>query len=240
MIAIPSKGRPDAVKSQVLVTSARVFVPEHEVEDYERCGTQHVVGVPAEVRGITATRNWILDNADDEWVVMVDDDIKLVGWTRLYRHTCKHSSFTEADFLRECVVAFDLCEDIGFRIWGPSTLNALCAIYPTNPFLWKTYVTASCIGIRNDGTLRFDERFPVKEDYELCLRCIVEDGGVLGVRYWYWVNEHWGTNGGCGAYRTQEMERNAIALLQEMYPGMVSWLPNKQNEFCIRLTLPEG
>jgi len=33
--------------------------------------------------GVTPTRNWILANARDKCVVMLDDDVKRAGWVRL-------------------------------------------------------------------------------------------------------------------------------------------------------------
>ena len=96
-------------------------------------------------------------------------------------------------------------------------------------------MTASCMGIINDGNIRFDERFKVKEDYELCLRCLVEDGGVVGARYLFWSNSHWKDDGGCKDYRTDEMERSAIDLLVEMYPGLIQQVTKGGSKYSIKL-----
>ena len=64
LIAIPSKGRPTGVKSQKVLPSAHVYVPENEIASYNRAGVRNLIAVPNSVRGITATRNWILDNTD--------------------------------------------------------------------------------------------------------------------------------------------------------------------------------
>ena len=50
----------------------------------------------------------------------------------------------------------------------------------------------------------------VKEDYESCLRHIRDKGGILGIRYLHWENDHWGKDGGCKDYRTIDIERKAI------------------------------
>jgi len=91
------------------------------------------------------------------------------------------------------------------------------------------------MGILNDGRTRFDESFPVKEDYELCLRCIKEDGGILGARYLYWHNEHWTGEGGCKDYRTQAMEEKAINKLMSMYPGFIRRVTRGGAEYSINL-----
>lgn len=221
LIAIPSKGRPTGVKSQKHLPSARVYVPENEIASYQRAGVSNLVAVPSSVRGITATRNWILDNTDDKWVVMVDDDVKAQGWVKLEPFKTRQLFLIEAQWLDECVRLFDLTEQAKYRIWGVATQNAPRAVYPWKPILFRSYVTASFMGIINDGRTRFDERFRVKEDYELNLRCIKEDGGVIAARYLHWTNSHWTDQGGCAAYRTQLMELRCIKLLMQMYPGMI-------------------
>lgn len=235
IVAIPSKGRPGAVPSQAVIPSARLYVPEDEVEAYERLGGRNVVGVPVGVKGITRTRNWILDHADARRVVMIDDDVRMQGWARAYEWKFKHQKIDEATWLREWSRLFDVTADRRYRIWGVSTTSEVRAVYPYQPFLWRTYVTASCMGMFPDSGLRFDESFQVKEDYELCLRCVVEDGGVVGARYLYWENHHWGTDGGCKDYRTQAMEEDAIRRLQRMYPGMVRRVKRGGVAFSIQL-----
>lgn len=235
LIAIPSKGRPGRVKSQAIITSAKVFVPETEAEAYEKLGTANVVPVPAEVRGITATRNWILDHAEDRRVVMIDDDVKEQGWGQAYAHNWRKHKLNEAQWLREWEKLFDVAADMRFRIWGVATTGECRAIYPYRPFLWHTYVTASCMGIFADAGLRFDESFKVKEDYEICLRCLKEDGGIVGARYLFWQNDHWTADGGCKDYRTQAMEEDAIRRLMKMYPGMIRRVTRGGCEYSIQL-----
>jgi hypothetical protein len=116
LIAIPSKERPTGVKSKRILPAASVFVPESEARDYTRAGVTNVVGVPDRVRGISATRNWILDNARDKWVVMVDMtssardgssskniDRYIANWiSRLGRRRSSDSSSSQSNSSSEC------------------------------------------------------------------------------------------------------------------------------------------
>lgn len=241
LIAIPSKGRAGKPGTQSFLKGRGVvFVPDLEVDAYRACGTENVVGVPDTVRGITATRNWILENTEERWVVFVDDDVERVAFVEMLSHECRHVKITpeqaEAEFYR----LFEVCEDLGFRIWGPSTDAAPRSVYTYRPLIFHTYITASCMGIINGAmgeksALRFDERFKVKEDYELCLRALEEDGGVLGARYFYWRNKHWRNAGGCNDYRSVAMEEEAIALLEAMYPRRILRKPNKESPHSIQL-----
>lgn len=235
LLAIPSKGRAGRVKSTGVLPSAVLFVPDREADDYRKCGHSQVVSVPDHVKGITTTRNWILDNTEARWVVFIDDDVKVAGWRELRRVGSKSRSLSEAAWLNEFVKLFEMTEGVGYRIWGVATQGALRAIYPWKPFIWQTYVTASCMGILNDKRTRFDETFPVKEDYELCLRCIKEDGGIVGARYLYWENSHWTDEGGCKDYRTQSMELQAIRRLIAMYPGLIRQVKRGKSEYSIDL-----
>jgi hypothetical protein len=235
LLAIPSKGRPTGVKSQKILPSAQVYVPANEFASYQKAGVRNLVAVPDSVHGITATRNWILDNTDDKWVVMLDDDVKAQGWVKLDPHKTRQFHMTEAQWIAECIRLFDITEQCKYRIWGVATQNAPRAIYPWKPILFRSYVTASFMGIVNDGRTRFDERFRVKEDYELNLRCIKEDGGIIAARYLHWTNSHWTDAGGCAAYRTQLMELRCIKLLMELYPGMIRRVRRGGSSYSIDL-----
>lgn len=237
LIAIPSKGRAGRIRSQKLLNGATLYVPADEEQVYFDAHSLEcqVVGVPSSVKGITRTRNWILDNTDDEWVVFVDDDVKIQGWTELQPRCGKQRKLTGDQWTAEFVRLFELTEAMNYRVWGVATQSALRSIYPYRPILFQSYLTASCMGILPRSGLRFDEDFPVKEDYELGLRCVQEDGGIIAARYLYWVNEHWTTDGGCRDYRTQEMEATAIRNLQRKYPGRVKRILRGGCEYSIEL-----
>lgn len=238
LVAIPSKGRAGRTRSDVVLPSAKLFVPRLEAIAYRKASKCEVVAVPDSVRGITPTRNWILDwagKAGIDRVVQVDDDVRTCGYIELLADRSKKRRMTEADFLAEFDKLFDLTEDLGYRIWGVDTVGATRALYPFKPFLWQTYVTGSCMGIRRDTGIRFDESFTVKEDYEITLRCIKEDGGVVGARYFCWVNSHWTDAGGCKDYRTQTMEEQTIRRLIRMYPGMIRRVTKGGSGYSVEL-----
>ena len=234
LIAIPSKGRADRVKSLNYVLNGVLFVPQNEVADYLKLYPQ-VVGVPTGIRGITGTRNWILKSTTERWVAFVDDDAHIVGWTELLAENGKQWKLSAEEVTGEFFKLFEITEDLHYRIWGVATQAALRSIYPWSPFLFQSYVTGSCMGVINDGKLFFDEDFLVKEDYELCLRCISEDGGVVAARYFYFECEHWTTEGGCKDYRTQEMEADAIGRLIKKYGPCIRQIKRHGSEYSIEL-----
>lgn len=215
-----------------------MFVPDSEVKYYKKIYNE-VVGVPDEVKGITKTRNWILKAYPGEDVVFIDDDLKRCGyWVdksdgkegRMFKEIGEESIWID-----EFRKLFELTKSLDFKIWGLKTENSKISQHDEKPFLFKTYITASCMGIVNDSQFYFDEDFKVKEDYEIGLRSIETHGGVLGARHIGWENQHWDTNGGCGDYRNDEMERDCINRLIKMYPKYVKTVSRKNAAYCIKL-----
>jgi glycosyltransferase involved in cell wall biosynthesis len=237
LIAIPSKNRAGKTKTdKILPNIGTFFVPKSELHQYSYI--KNVVGVPNEIQGITSTRNWILKNTDEKWVVFLDDDVKEYGYTELGRTQSKKIKIKDEGFwAEEFLKAFDLTEQLGYKMWGVKSESSKLSVYTYKPILTRTYLTASCMGMVNDGEFYFDENFKVKEDYEICLRHIVKYGGILGIRYIHWENEHWITDGGCKDYRTIEMEKKAIKDLVKMYPNMIQSAHRKANTFTIKLNL---
>jgi hypothetical protein len=234
-VAVPSKGRAGRVRTQAVLPSCHVYVPALEAPAYGAAGVQNLVPVPDTIRGITATRNWILDHVKSSRVVMIDDDVRTQGWTHLLPRSAHKLHLDEATWLGEFRKLFELTEGLRFRIWGVATESATRSCYPWAPFRWRAYVTASCMGIINDGRTRFDEAYPVKEDYELCARCIRDDGGVVAAQYLFWENAHWHDKGGCHDYRTQAMERDAIRRLCKTYPGLVRAVERASSDWNVEI-----
>ena len=234
-IAVPSKGRAGRVRTQAVLPSCTVYAPALEVAAYRAAGARNVVPVPDDVRGITATRNWIIRNTKARRLVMIDDDVQMQGYVRLLSRQASRHSLDETTWVGEFRKLFDITEQLGFRIWGVATDGARRSCYPYFPFRWRSYVTASCMGIINDGRTLFDESYPVKEDYELCARCIQQDGGVVAAQYLYWSNGHWHDKGGCHDYRTQQMERDAIRRLCKAYPGLIRAVERNTNDWAIEV-----
>lgn len=235
IVAIPSKGRAGKTTTQRVLPNSIFYVPEMEADAYRYVGIKNVVPVPMEIKGITRTRNWILKNCDSARVVFIDDDVKRQGWIELLETKTKYHELSEAQWTQEMQRLFDLTEQMGYKIWGVSTQGAPRAVYPYKPILFRSYVTASCMGMINDGRYYFDENFPVKEDYEICLRHIKNEGGILAARYLFWENFHWTTEGGCRDYRTQEVEAKAISDLIKLYPGMIRKITRGGSEYSIEL-----
>lgn len=236
LIAIPSKSRPFKSKSKELLKSGVLFVPACEYEEYKKIYDE-VVAVPDDVKGITATRNWVLRNTAERWVVFVDDDLQTAGRfiAKPQGYGLKHQKMTEEEWLKEFERLFEATESFGWKIFGVNTESQKTSARIDKPFVLRQYVLASCMGIVNDGSMYFDETFKVKEDYEISLRHIEQYGGILRARHLYWQNSHWKDRGGCKDYRTDGMEREMINKLIKRYPRYIRKVANKSSQYTIQL-----
>ena len=236
LVAIPSKSRPYPSKTKELMKSGVLFVPACELADYKKVYNE-VIGVPDEVKGITATRNWILKNTDERWVLFIDDDLDTQGRFVLKNkgYGIKPKKMTEREWLQEIERLFELTESLGYKICGVNTEGQKLSAHIEKPFIFRNYVLGSFMGIVNDGSIYFDETYRVKEDYEISLRHIETYGGILRARHLWWMNSHWTDAGGCKDYRSDQMERETINRLIRRYPKFVRKVTHKASQYCIQL-----
>jgi glycosyltransferase involved in cell wall biosynthesis len=131
-----------------------VFVPALEAEAYRKAGARNVVAVPNEVQGITQTRNWILRNTRDRWVVMIDDDVRTHGYVKLLERAAMKVTLDAAQWLAEFRKIFEVTAGVGYRIWGVATDGAArpsirSAGDPMSPHLpWASLMMGARISTR--------------------------------------------------------------------------------------------
>jgi len=220
-ICVPSSNRARTASIQKIFTSCVLFVPENQLEEYGKHISNEIIPVPLSFVGITQTRNFILNYFSGQRIIMVDDDPYMTGFfMNGIRHDFKKGNF-EKILIKEFQRCFDLCEGLGFKIWGCEASTTIHAYHPLHLISFKSVINGSFIGIINDGEFLFDEKYKVKEDYEIVLRHYKQKGGILKVRHFHWKSRHWNNSGGCVDYRTDEMEEEAIQMLKNQYGAMI-------------------
>ena len=235
-ICIPSKGRAGLMTSQKVFKSATIFVPKSEVQQY-KIYPNEIIGIPNEVRGITATRNWILKNTKQN-VFFIDDDFQDGGYIeRLTEQYSRKHIRDEKVYIKEISRLFEVSYQMGSKINGFFTTNNNLTLYPYNPFLFNGVCLGSCMGVINDGTYYFDETYEVKEDYELSLRHIVERGLTVMSNVLYMQHEHTQLKGGCRDSKRIDKEKVAIKKLIKKYPNMIREARHRGTSFSIQLNI---
>lgn len=236
-IAIPSKGRAGLITSQNIFKSGVLYVPESELMQYSIYKNK-IVQIPNEVKGITQTRNWILKHNKNKNVFFLDDDLQYGGY--IERKETKYKVIRVEDesvYIGEIEKLFDVCYQVGSKIFGFFTVGNNLTNYSYSPFLFNGVCLGSCMGIINDGSYFFDESFEVKEDYELTLRHLKEKGLTVRSNILFMQHEHTQTKGGCRDSNRIEKEKKAIKKLISMYPGMIKEAKHRGTQFSIQLNV---
>jgi hypothetical protein len=228
-VYIPSKGRAGKVTSHKLFKESTIICPESEEKNYKDYH-KNVIAVPDQVKGITSTRNWILNNINDDWHVQVDDDA--LSFHMFEKG--KKQTFIDQDKIHKILDnQFHLCDGWGLKVWG----FALAADYKFyreyTPFSTQGVIGANIIGIiKND--LRFDERLKVKEDYDYSMQNIAKYSGALRCMKYGIDVIHLTNEGGCVSYRTKDVEMQAYSVLLKKWGKKVVKLQNNKNFLKMR------
>lgn len=216
-ICIPSSNRPFNCTSS-FIENAIIFVPKGQGKNYRQNYANEVV--ECDVKGITPTRNFILDYFKGERIVMLDDDVMECGYFENGRRiNLKGSEHTDLwnKIFRDC---FDVADGFGFDIFGIDTSGSKLRSFVFAPFKFSGGINGSCLGIIENG-YRFDEKLIVKEDFDFILKSYYRNKGFLKANYFYWRTKHWNNKGGCVDYRTNKIEHECTQILHKRFPRNV-------------------
>jgi len=228
-VYIPSMGRAGKVTTHKLFKESYIVCPDSEVDLYKE-HHDNVIGVDDKVKGITQTRNWILDYNKENWHIQVDDDA-LSFHTYEYGKLIKFIDVDRIDRILE--TQFMTCDEWGLKVWGLSLASDYMFYRPFAPFSTQSVIGANIIGIvKND--IRYDERLKVKEDYDYSMQHIAKYGGAFrnckyGIDVIHLTNE-----GGCVAYRTKDVEMQAYNTLVKKWGKKVVKLQDNHNFLKMR------
>lgn len=240
LIAVPSKGRAGKVTSIDILGNAKhlavVFCPQSEADAYREHHGE-VVGVPDSVKGITATRNHILDYAKDRGIkriVQVDDDAYM--W--VYFQNRQRVDLPDHKKLGLLTNFFDMAEAMGTNLFGFQVSSDPKFYREYSPFSLTSVVVGNLMGIIDDGQ-RFDERLKLKEDYDFSLQTLYRHRRILRGNRYSWRVEHHDTDGGCKSYRSMSAELEAIEILQAKWGDkIVQRHKKKPYEITVRCPIP--
>ena len=208
-ICSPSWKRPDSCFTHKYLPEVRYVVCTSQADAYRANGL-NVWECPDSAQGsVCRVRNWILDNADDGELLIVDDDIHHLGRWNGNKHQ-KMSTEQAMAFIAE---GFELAEQFGGKFWGINLLQDKGAYREYTPFSLKNVVLGPFGGFLN-AECRYDEALPLKEDYDMSLQMLNKHRRVLRINYAHYVCKQHTNLGGCASYRTISREREQFNLLQ--------------------------
>ena len=220
LIYIHTAGRPDkqiTLKSfpASLVKRTRLVVQDAEKDHYLKL--PNVVVLPGDIDRLSPTRQWILENAESDKFVMMDDDLTFAHrgpytGTKLYKANTENveTIFTELEYLLENYIHVGISAREGNnRVQSNLKENTrmMRLLGYNKPEVLKTGA-------------RFD-RIDTKQDFDMTLQ-LLRKGHKNAVLYSFTHNQPGSNNtGGCSVYRDPEMMDRCSHELAALHPDFV-------------------
>ncbi len=223
-ICIPSYKRPK-VETLKLMPYAKVYVDEAEADEYKRQNLRAtIVSCPKGVQGnLCRIRNYILKKEfenEAEAVIIVDDDYqKFLIWEQDKDDPAKMAQRSlKSEEIYEIIQKYsEVCRDLGFKMWGVNCTKEPRAYKNTIPLSFSAYLGGPFQAFIKRNELLYDERLPLKEDYDMTLQQCNKYRGCLRVNFLSYIVRQSEQKGGCASIRTMKKEKEQLALLQKKW-----------------------
>jgi hypothetical protein len=235
---IPSFRRAKGVTTLKIVPHGTLVVPKSQEAEYREANPgAKIWAIPDEADGNAAKkRNYILKNAPEKYIVMMDDDYSTFG--RFFGARGKVSMFgREIEEITEN--AFILCDDLGTGLWGVNQLDDPQAYRHYTPFSLTSPILGPFMGfVCSDDMPLFDERLYLKEDYDYSIQACLKYRRILRINRYFYQVEHIGNKGGCVSERTREREQEQINLLVEKWGSDIVKVRKNTINPLIKIPIP--
>lgn len=219
----PSYKRPK-VETLDYIPYCKVWVAEREYEDYLKANPgfeKNIIKVPNEVQGnLCRIRNYILDKEleENDVCLIIDDDMQAICRYEPSGVYGYEKVVVSADELLVMLEKYSLlCEEFGFKYWGVNCNADALSYRQTTPFSTVSYIGGPFQVFLKGNELRYDERLPLKEDYDMTLQNCNKYRGCLRVNKYHYFCKQSKQAGGCATYRNYEREMEQLNLLQKKW-----------------------
>jgi hypothetical protein len=191
-------------------------VRESEAEDYKDVHDKLWI-VPDSAQGnIARIRNYILDNAKEDNIIMMDDDIKYFGrW-----NDSDSQRLTEQEVYNMIQEGNQLAEDMDVHFWGINVVADKGAYMQYNPFGMKQFIGGPFHAHRKNP-LRYDEVIFLKEDYDMTIQILNKFRKNLRLNMYHYVCDQNTLAGGCAESRNVETEMEHNDMLQKKWGSKI-------------------
>lgn len=234
-VCCPSYKRPK-VETLDYLPFTKVYVDNKEYNDYikENKGFEkNIIKVPDGIQGnLCRIRNYILDeefkNGADVCLI-IDDDLKgIYLWQGDKKNPYKKVKIEKENFLNFIEKYSLLCEEFGFKFWGLNCNADALSYRQYSPFSTVSYIGGpfQCF-LKND--LRYDEKLPLKEDYDMTLQQCNKYRGCLRLNFGFYNCKQSKQAGGCATYRNYEKESEQLNLLQKKWGKKIVKIDKTKN-----------
>jgi len=209
----PSYKRPDICTSHKYFPDLTYVVDESEYKAYKNVHDK-IIALPSGVQGnISRVRNWIMDHVPV--VLIIDDDYSDIGrWTMREgpgEYGVYGRKLTPNQAMEFVEMGFELAVEFDVKMWGINLAFDKGTYREYTPFSLSSMILGPLHGHINSD-IRYDEKLPLKEDYDFSIQALNEYRKILRLNMYYYKCDQHGKPGGCAAYRTinREMQQNIL------------------------------
>lgn len=214
-IICPSKGRAKNVLTAKHVSGITLLVPEKEVSEYRKHNKGvEVIGVPPKVKGITATRQWVLNSHKE--VFMMDDDVFEV---MQYYDDNEPEQIKDSDFAYEVIQRlYFVAKKMDAKFFGFSSDRQPKFYISQRPLRMTGYINGAHFGVTEGHGLKYDLGISDADDYYIsALNAYKNRYCLIDTRYSFTTKDNFKSKGGASTYRTAESMKNDTLLLRETF-----------------------
>lgn len=221
-VCCPSYKRDEVKSFKFFGDILKVYVCETEYDRYveknkefEKC----FVKVPYGVQGnVARIRNYILDdNKDADVCCIVDDDMAYIG----YYEGLELHKLGKDDIIPFIEKYTLLCDDFGFKMWGVNLNSDPQCYREYTPFSTTSVVLGPFSCYLKGNECRYDEKLPLKEDYDMSLQNLNKYRGILRINKYHYSCEQSTNKGGCAAIRNIEREKEQLNMLIQKWGSRI-------------------
>lgn len=221
VIACPSYKRPK-VETLDYIPYCRVYVAPEEYDAYKLANPDGDIVKCAEgvQWNLCRVRNYILDEEFKNWadvVLIIDDDLKKIG---KFIDGGEYI-LTADDFLPFLEKYSIMARDLWVYFWWINVNSDKKCYREYSPFSMVAYIWWPFQCFLKDGGLRYDERLPLKEDYDMTLQQCNKYRRVLRVNAYHYFCKQSEQSGGCATYRNIEREIQQFEALQKKWGSKI-------------------
>jgi hypothetical protein len=216
-IVCPSMGRADDVLTNKIVKDLIIVCPEDEVDKYKEYNDNEIIGHPKEVKGITATRQFIIETFEN--VFMLDDDVLVMR--KLYDET-PYDTRDNEEIVNVINRTADTCRQIGAYYFGFSSYRQPKDFKSQKPFRFTGFVSGSNTGFLKGHNLKYDIGISDADDYYMsCMNVYKNRYMCIDMRYAFVTYENFNCKGGAAQYRNSNTMKEDTLYLRELFGEVI-------------------
>lgn len=225
----PSYRRPNDVKTLAYLPFTRIWVDGKEYDGYKASYPDaDIVSCPEGVQGnLCRVRNYILKQEFErgmDVVLIIDDDLNRLerfDYDKASGYGYVRTKVETDEFLGMVEKYSIMAMDLGAKFWGVNCNGDYMAYRHNTPFSTTSYIGGPFQCFLKGNRCWYDEKLPLKEDYDMTLQQLNMERVVLRVNAYHYVCKQSEQAGGCATYRNRQREEEQLYALQRKWGSAI-------------------